>query len=556
MSERTAVRKSVDAIVIGAGFAGLYAVYLLRQNGVSVHAFEAAEDVGGVWYWNRYPGARCDVESMQYSYGFSDPLQQEWKWTERFAGQSEILSYIRHVADRFDLRRYFSFSTRVTAATFDEAQNLWTVTTDRGDVVHARWLVMASGSLSVPRTPDIPGVNSFAGTMLHTGAWPDNAPDFAGKRVGVVGTGSSGVQAIPMIAREAANVTVFQRTPNFVIPARNRALDDQTQSEWKARYAEHRARARQVGTFYEFSDRSAMSVTAEERRAEFDRRWAEGGVNFTHAFNDIYLDAESNATAAEYVHERIRDIVSDPVTAEKLCPTDHPLGAKRICVGTNYYETYNRDNVHLIDLRRDPIMTVEAGGVRTQSGFHELDMLVFATGYDALTGALTEIDIRGRGGLTLKDKWRDGPKNYLGLMTAGFPNMFIITGPGSPSVLVNMVVGIEHHVEWITRCITDLRDGGIATIEAGQTAETEWVQHVNEEADKTLFPRANSWYIGANIPGKPRVFLPYTGGIGRYRAKCEEVANAGYAGFLLNEGGRGRQDTAQQSIGVSMRRAK
>ena len=547
MSERGAVPDTVDAIVIGAGFAGLYAVHLLRQNGLSVHAFEAGDDVGGVWYWNRYPGARCDVESMQYSYGFSNPLQQEWKWTERFARQPEILSYIRHTADRFDLRRHYSFSTRVTSATFGEWDGLWTVSTDTGATFRARWLVMASGSLSMPRAPDIPGIETFKGTTLHTGAWPADAPAFADKRVGVIGTGSSGVQAIPIIAAEAADLTVFQRTPNFVIPARNRPLDEGTQSEWKARYAEHRARAKHVGTFYEFSDRSAMSVTEEERRAEFDRRWAEGGVNFVHSFNDIYLNEASNATAADYVRERIREIVKDPETAEKLSPKDHPLGAKRICVGTDYYDTYNRDNVQLVDLRSDPIEAVEAEGIRTKSGFQALDILVFATGYDALTGALTEIDIRGRDDIALKDKWRDGPQNYLGLMTAGFPNMFIITGPGSPSVLVNMIVGIEQHVEWIARCIDYMRDNGFETIEADRTAEIGWVRHVNEEADKTLFPRANSWYIGANIPGKPRVFLPYTGGIGRYREKCDEVAAAGYSGFRLDRVIDGRDETRRKA---------
>lgn len=530
----TDTKKACDALVVGAGFAGLYAVHKLRAMGLSVQGIETAPDVGGVWYWNRYPGARCDVESMQYSFGFDDALQQDWVWTERFAAQPEILRYLNHVADRFDLRPAFQFSTRVVSAEFDAARSRWKVRSDRGMTWSARFLIMASGSLSVPRLPDIPGIHDFAGQVLHTGAWPKDPVDLRGRRVGVIGTGSSGVQAIPRIAAEAAHVTVFQRTPNFVIPARNRPLAEAVQAEWKAGYPDHRARAKEVGTFYQFSDRPAMSVTPEEREAEYARRWAEGGVNFVHSFNDIYLNAEANATAAEFVHARIREVVTDPETAEKLCPKDHPLGAKRICVGSDYYETYNRPNVTLIDLRTDPIDRIEVDAVVTASDRHEIDVLVSATGYDALTGALTAIDITGRGGVTLAGKWAQGPLNYLGLMTAGFPNLFVITGPGSPSVLVNMVVGIEQHVEWIADCIGYLEAQGIRTIEADPQAERDWIAHVNDAADKTLFVRANSWYLGANIPGKPRVFLPYVGGIGPYRKRCDAVAADGYAGFILS----------------------
>jgi cyclohexanone monooxygenase len=526
--------KTCDALVVGAGFAGLYSVHRLRSMGLNVQGIEAAPDVGGVWFWNRYPGARCDVESMQYSFGFDDGLQQDWVWTERFAAQPEILRYLNHVADRFDLRPDFRFGTRVTAARHDAARGLWEVATDSGDRWTARFLIMASGSLSVPRLPDIPGIHDFAGRVLHTGAWPDAPVDLRGLRVGVIGTGSSGVQAIPRIATDAAHVTVFQRTPNFVIPARNTPLDDATQNHWKDRYPEYRDRARYVGTFYEFSDRPALSVTAAEREAEYARRWAEGGVNFVHAFNDIFTDEAANATAAAFVHTRIREIVKDPDTAEALCPKDHPLGTKRICVGTEYYETYNRPNVTLIDLRADPIDRIEADAVVTAQGRHRIDVLVSATGYDALTGALTAIDIAGRDGLRLAAKWAAGPMNYLGLMTADFPNMFVITGPGSPSVLVNMVVGIEQHVEWIADCIAWLDAQGIRTIEADPGAERAWIDHVNEAADKTLFVKANSWYIGANIPGKPRVFLPYAGGIGAYRRRCDAVAASGYEGFLLD----------------------
>ncbi len=522
-----------DAIIVGAGFAGLHAAHALRQAGLSCLGFETAPDVGGVWHWNRYPGARCDVESMQYSYGFDETLQQEWVWRERFAPQPEILEYIRHVADRFGLRRHFRFATSVTAAEFDAAQATWLVRTDRGDAERARFLIMASGGLSVTRLPDIPGLGTFRGEVMHTGDWPTRPLSFAGKRVGVVGTGSSGIQAIPVIAEHAAQLTVFQRTPNFVIPARNRPLDEATQSAWKARYAEHRARARQVGTFYAFSDRSALEVSEAERQAEYDRRWAEGGVNFVHAFNDIYTSEDANRTAADYVRAKIRAIVRDPATAEALCPKDHPLGSKRICVASDYYETYNRPNVRLVDLRADPIEGIAPGGVRLASGEVPLDMLVFATGYDALTGALTRIAIRGRDGQLLSEKWKNGPVNYLGLMTAGFPNLFIVTGPGSPSVLVNMIVGIEQHIDWIVRCIGDMDAAGQATIEPEPQAERDWVQVVNEAAERTLFVKANSWYLGANIPGKPRVFMPYAGGIGPYRRICDEVAADGYRGFRL-----------------------
>lgn len=526
--------RTCDALVVGAGFAGLYSVYRLRSVGLTVQGIETAPDVGGVWFWNRYPGARCDVESMQYSFGFDDGLQQDWVWTERFAAQPEILRYLNHVADRFDLRPAFRFSTRLTAANYDEVKGLWTVATDCGASWTARFLIMASGSLSVPRLPDIPGIHDFSGRVLHTGAWPDDPVDLRGLRVGVIGTGSSGVQAIPRIAAEAAHVTVFQRTPNFVIPARNQPLADEVQAHWKSKYPEYRAKAKEVGTFYEFSDRPAMSVTAEQREAEYARRWAEGGVNFVHSFNDIYRDAEANATAAAFVHARIRETVSDPETAEKLCPKDHPLGAKRICVGSNYYETFNRPNVTLIDLRADPIVRIEADALVTEGERHAIDVLVSATGYDALTGALTSIDIVGRDGVALAEKWRLGAMNYLGLMTADFPNLFVITGPGSPSVLVNMVVGIEQHVDWIADCIEWIDAQGFQTIEADPQAERDWVAHVNSEADKTLFVKANSWYIGANVPGKPRVFLPYVGGIGSYRKRCDAVAADGYAGFILD----------------------
>ena len=526
-------KRSFDVIVVGAGFAGLYSIYRMRELGISVRAFEVGPDVGGVWYWNRYPGARCDVESLQYSYSFSKDLEQEWQWSERYAAQPEILAYINHVADRFDLRRDISFEERVEKAVWDEARAEWSVSTATGDVYTCRFCIMASGSLSVSRLPNILGLETFEGEAVHTGMWPDRPIELKNKKVAVVGTGSSGIQAIPSIAEQAECLTVFQRTPNFVVPARNRPLDADTQKAWKERYDHYRARAREVGTLYEFSSKGALEVSEDERQQEYERRWAAGGVNFVHSFNNIYTDEAANATAADFVRAKIRQIVKDPEVADKLCPTDHPLGSKRICVASNYYETYNRPNVELVDIRQETIEAITPHGIRTSAREYPADVIVFATGYDALTGALTRIDIRGRDSQSLKDKWEHGPKNYLGLMTAGFPNMFIITGPGSPSALVNMVVGIEQHVDWIADCLAYLRAGGIARIDADPAAETMWVQHVNEAADKTLFVKANSWYLGANIPGKPRVFMPYVSGIGIYRRKCEDVAAKQYEGFIL-----------------------
>ena len=524
----------LDVIVIGAGFAGLHMLHQLRLLGFSARGYEAAGDVGGVWHWNRYPGARCDVESLQYSYSFDTELEQEWAWTEKYAAQPEILSYIRHVADRYDLRRDIVFNARVRSVLYDEAQAHWQLETAAGERASARFIVMATGALSIPRLPDIPGMESFAGSIYHTGAWPHEGVDFSGRRVGVIGTGSSGIQAIPAIAQQARQLVVFQRTANFSIPAWNGKLEQHTQQAFKRDYRAHRARAREVGTLYEFSDKAASQVSEQERRREFQRRWDKGGVNFVHSFNDVMVDQASNDSIAEFVRERIRAIVKNPQVAESLCPKDHPLGSKRICVDTGYYEAYNRDNVTLVDLKKTPIEQVLPTGVRTAQRTFELDAMVCATGYDALTGAVLNIDIRGRGGLELKRKWADGPRTYLGLMTQGFPNLFIVTGAGSPSVLVNMVVGIEHHVEWICDCLQHLRANGLDTIEPTRPAEDDWVEHVNQAAGKTLFPKANSWFLGANIPGKPRVFMPYVAKIGVYRQECQAVADAGYRGFTLD----------------------
>lgn len=524
-----------DAIVIGAGLAGLYALHRLRGMGCRTVVLEAASDVGGVWYWNRYPGARCDVESLQYSYSFDTELEQEWQWTERYAAQPEILRYIEHVAERFDLRRDIHFSTRVVSAIFNEQQSTWTVVTDAGSAFTAQHCIMATGALSVPRLPAIAGIEDFRGEVHHTGRWPERSPDFAGKRVGVIGTGSSGIQVIPQIARQAAHLTVFQRTANFSIPAWNRPLSSEDQAAFKASYREHRARAREVGTLYEFSDRGALQVSATEREREYARRWEKGGVNFVHAFNDLLVSKPANDTIADFVRARIRSIVKDAAVADSLCPNDHPLGTKRICVDTGYYETYNRTNVRLIDLKKTPIDHFHATGVRVAGEDLSIDSLVCATGYDALSGAVLAIDIRGRAGIRLRDKWASGPRTLLGIMTAGFPNLFIITGAGSPSVLVNMIVGIEHHVQWIADCIAYLRARQLATIDASSEAEDRWVEHVNQAAARTLLPLANSWFLGANIPGKPRVFMPYAAKIGVYRRECQDVVDRGYEGFNFSE---------------------
>ncbi len=537
---------TTDVVVIGAGFAGLYMLHVLRNRGFSVQVFEAGNGVGGTWYWNRYPGARCDVESLQYQFAFSDELQREWAWTERYASQPEILRYANHVADRFELRRNIAFETRVTHARFEEADSTWLVETDRGQRVHARFLVTAVGCLSTSRVPDFPGLDRFQGEWYHTGRWPHGPVDFTGKRVGIIGTGSSGVQSIPVIAETAASVVVFQRTPNFSVPARNAPLTDDEISAHRETFLASRRQPPEIDFGAGMLDalQSALSLDEEARNQRFEELWAAGGPAFLIAFNDLLVNAQANETAAEFVRSKIREIVKDPEIAEKLCPFDHPLGTKRICVDTDYYGTYNRDNVTLVDVREAPIEEITATGLRTTEATYEFDIIVFATGFDAMTGPLLAMDIRGRNGVALADKWADGPKTYLGLSVAGFPNLFMITGPGSPSVLSNMIVSIEQHVDWIADCLVHLRDADISIIEAEQTAEDAWVEHVNTVADATLFPRANSWYVGANIPGKPRVFMPYVGGVWTYRIKCDEVARDGYTGFELKAAQRRMADRA------------
>jgi cation diffusion facilitator CzcD-associated flavoprotein CzcO len=526
-----------DAVVIGAGFAGLYMLYRLRELGLSVRVYEAGDGVGGTWYWNRYPGCRCDCPSIYYSYSFSPELDQEWEWAEKFPSQPEILRYLNHVADRFDLRRDIQFSTRVTAARYDEATGQWIIETDREEQVRATYCITAVGCLSAPNTPNFPGIESFAGRIFHTGRWPHEPVDFTGRRVGVIGTGSTGIQLIPFVAQQAAHLTVFQRTPNYTLPARNAPLPKEELAQVKARYPQIRAAGRYSREGMDLRhlerDRSVLEVTPEERQQTFEQGWALGSYVLMRLYGDLTANLEANRTIADFVRAKIRAIVHDPVTAEKLTPYDHPLGSKRLPIDTDYYETYNRPNVSLVDVRAAPIEAITPKGLCTRDADYELDDLIFATGFDAMTGPLLRIDLRGRGGLTLKEKWAAGPRTYLGLQTVGFPNLFTITGPGSPSVLTNMPAAIEQHVEWIADCIAYLRAHEFTTIEPTLPAEEAWVEHVNELASHTLYPLANSWYLGSNIPGKPRLFMPYVGGLGTYRKKCDEVAANGYEGFCL-----------------------
>lgn len=542
-----------DALVIGAGFAGMYMLHRLRRLGLATRVIEAGSGVGGTWYWNRYPGARCDVESVQYSYQFDSELEQEWEWTEHYATQPEILRYADHVADRLDLRRDMDFNTRVTAAHFDDARGTWTVETETGRRYTAPICIMATGCLSAPNTPKFDGIDSFRGATYHTGLWPHESVDFTGLRVGIIGTGSSAIQSIPLIAEQAKQLTVFQRTPHYSVPARNRLLKhaakdeeigeavpcgydpDVTVEQIKAHYPAFRARAKELAPClnYDFRTGSALEATSEARWQEYEARWQRGGVPFLGAFGDLLTNEQANDTAAEFVREKIRRIVDDPEVAEKLCPTG-VIGCKRLVVDTDYFATYNRENVSLVDVSNAPIERLTPKGIQTAEREYPFDAIVFATGFDAMTGALKRIDIRGSKGVSLTERWAEGPKTYLGLMVAGFPNMFTITGPGSPSVLSNMIPSIEQHVDWIAACIEDMRAEGHTRIEATDAAQDDWVAHNRDVAGQSLRSTCSSWYVGANVPGKPRVFMPYIGGYPAYVQKCEEVVANGYEGFALS----------------------
>ena len=541
MNTEATERVERDAVIVGAGVSGLYALHHFRELGLSATVFEAGDGVGGTWYWNRYPGARCDVPSMEYSYGFSPELEQEWEWTEVFPAQEELERYFNHVADRFDLRRDIQLSTRVTAATYDEDANRWLVDTDRGDHVSARFLVMATGCLSAPLEPQIPGRETFAGLSVFTNAWPQDGVEFTGKRVGLIGTGSSGVQATPVIAADAAELHVFQRTPSYAWPAGNKPLDPELQREVKTQYRELREQQRQnYGGVVGASGAIAiplprpvkiLEASEEERLAAVD----ELGWAACRSWSDVLSDYDANEAGAELFREMVRRVIDDPETAEGLSPRDLPLGCKRPILHTDYYETFNQDHVHLVDLRRGAIEEVTPTGIRTEQGDFELDVIVYATGFDAMTGALDRIVIRGRDGQLLRDAWADGARTLLGIQTAGFPNFFTITGPGSPSVLANMVVCAEQHIEWIGACVEHMREHGYSTIEPTRDAQDAWVDLVNRIAVGTMYtaPTCNSWYLGDNIPGKVRVFLPYVGGLDTYIEHCDKVVAADYEGFAF-----------------------
>jgi len=534
-----------DAIIVGAGFGGLYALHRLRGAGLRVRVYEAADGVGGTWYWNRYPGARCDAESLAYSMSMSPELDQEWEWTERYATQPEILRYIEHIAERFDLLGDIRFERRVESARFDEKDGAWYVSTEQGDRANARLCIMATGCLSVPKVPDVPGVESFAGPSYLTGLWPHEGVDFSDQRVGIIGTGSSAIQAIPVIAEQAAQLTVFQRTPNFSVPAHNHPLDPEWVRAFKTHYQEHRdLHKRGLASGFgdleieprerTFATESMIGLSDEEFESICGEYWDTGGARFLTAGADTVVDEAANRRVADFVHRKIRDVVDDPAIADTLCPTSHPIGTKRICVDTGYYETFNRDNVQLVDLQKTPIETITPSGVKTTDDDYEFDALVLATGFDAMTGALARIEICGLDGQKLSDQWSAGPKTYLGLMIAGFPNLFTITGPGSPSVLSNMIVSIEQHVDFIMDCLEHMKQRDVTHVEATNEAQDQWVAHVAEVANATLMPKGGSWYLGANVPGKPRVFMPYAAGVAIYRAICEDVVANDYRGFVFS----------------------
>ena len=528
--------KSVDLLIVGAGFGGLYMLHKARSLGLEALAIEAAPSVGGTWYHNRYPGARVDIQSMEYSYSFDEALQQQWCWSERYAPQPELLRYANHVADRFGLRDGILLDTRMRGAHFDEAAQRWQVFADDGRRWSARFLVMASGPLSSPNRPDFPGLQDFKGAVLHTADWPHEPVDFSGRRVAVVGTGSSAVQAIPIIAQQARDLTVFQRTAAYAAPARNGPLDRTFEARIKADYAGFRARNRRMhggfGTLLPPNPVSALAVSAQERERSFEERWRAGGFAILGAFNDLLTNLESNALLAEFVRTKIRATVEDPQTAALLQPT-HTIGCKRLCVDSGYYETFNRPNVRLVDISRSPIEGFTATGLLSGGRSHDFDTLVLATGFDAMTGTMLRLDLRGRAGLRIQDKWRAGPLNYLGLGIAGFPNLFNIAGPGSTSAFTNVIVAIEHHVDWIADCIRHLQAHDKSSIEASETAEAAWTAYVDKAARRTVFLSCNSWYLGANIAGKPRMFMPLADGFPRYADHCANVAHKGYEGFVL-----------------------
>ena len=538
-AKRSGVAPDFDVVIVGGGLAGLYSIYRFRKMGLNIRAYEAGDGVGGTWFWNRYPGCRCDVESMEYSYSFDDDLQQEWVWPERYGTQPVILEYINHVAKRFDLMRDVQLNTRITQAVFCEKKHLWTITTNNGEQITAPICIMAAGNLSTPRKPDFPGLDNFKGDWYHTGLWPKEGVDFTDKRVGVIGTGSSGVQMMPHIAAQAKHLTVFQRTANFSLPARNAPLDPEKERKHKEEYRERRLAAYNTPfgiAGYPPPDKSALEATEEERRAIYEDKWQEGGsISYLFAYKDLLLNKDANDTASDFVRNKIRATVNDPNTAELLCPDNHPIGTKRLILDSHYYEIFNQSNVRLVDVRSAPIQEITPNGIKTTESEYQLDAIAFATGFDAMTGAIKEIDVRVDGGTTIEEQWDGGPRTYLGLMVAGLPNMFMITGPQSPGVKSQMILSIEWHINWIANCLSYMRDNNHTRVVAEVEAQQQWVDHVREVADSTLYPLANSWYMGANIPGKARVFMPYVAGVEAYTKECNRVTQNGYQGFEFSK---------------------
>ena len=528
----------VDAVVIGAGFSGLYMLHKLREQGLDVRVYEKGEEVGGTWYWNTYPGARCDSESHIYCFSFDEGLHREWTWSERYPEQPEILDYLQWVADRLDLHRNIAFEREVTSATYDDETATWTVELADGERVRTRYFVTAVGCLSEPFLPDFDGLDEFEGEWYHTARWPDEEIDFGDDHVGVIGTGSTGIQFISEVGGRADHLTVFQRTPNYAVPARNRPLAEDEYEEIRENYDDiwERARDSRLGMPFDHEHETDYGLSEAEIREVLEERWQQGGFRFLHSFEpgSILSNPELNDVVSAFIREKIRERVDDPETAEKLVPTDHPYGSKRPPMDYNdYYGTYNRDDVSLVDVDENPIERVTADGIRTTADHYDLDMLVFATGFDAMTGAILAMDIEGKDGRTLDEKWAAGPRTYLGLMTHGFPNLFTITGPQSPSVLTNMPLSIEQHVEWIADCIAYMDEHGYDRIDATEDAENQWVQNTNMLAENMLFSEADSWYRGANVPGKTQVFTPFPGGLDNYREICARVARDDYDGFEL-----------------------
>jgi len=528
--------KKFDAVIIGAGFSGIYMLYKLKKLGLSACIIESGSDVGGTWYWNRYPGARCDTWSMEYSYQFSETLQQEWEWSEKYASQPEILKYAQHVVNRFNLKKHIFFNKKVTSVVFNENLQNWNINTDTNDSFISDFCIMATGCLSEINAPKFQGFDLFQGEIYHTGKWPKYNVIFKNKKIGIIGTGSSAIQAIPIIANEAKKLFVFQRTPNYTIPAYNTTLDSKLVETIKSDYKELRQKAKMTrgGTaIFKLNEEDTFDVTTEERQREYESRWQTGGGGFIGAYQDLLTNEKANKTASNFVRSKIFEIVDDKKTAELLSPTNI-IGCKRLCVDTDYYKTFNKPNVNLVDVNKNTIESITPNGIKIKNQSFDLDMIIFATGFDAMTGALLNIDIQGKNQISLSSKWKNGPRMYLGLQIEGFPNLFTITGPGSPSVLSNMIVSIEQHVEWISDCIKYMNKNNLKQIEAELEAENQWVDHVNEVASKSLRSTCNSWYIGANVPGKPRVFMPYIGGVPTYKKICDEIVDNGYQGFRFS----------------------